>query len=69
MKTSYLIKTGEINLKGDNKKLFEKKLFNNIKYQLDGLRVRIKGNSGRFYLEQLDEETTEIKRKIEKIKW
>ncbi len=66
MKTSYLIKTGEINLKGDNKRLFEKKLFNNIRVQLDGLRVRIKGNSGRFYLEQLDEETDETKRRIEK---
>ncbi|MDX9801572.1 MAG: tRNA uracil 4-sulfurtransferase ThiI [Spirochaetia bacterium] len=66
MKTSYLVKTGEINLKGNNKRLFEKKLFNNIKMQLGGIRVRIKGNSGRFYLEALDDETDEIKRKIEK---
>ena len=66
MNIIYLLKTGEINLKGENKKLFEKQLFANIRKQLDGINVKISGRKGRFFLtpdENIDEET---KDKIEK---
>lgn len=48
----YLLKTGEINLKGDNKFLFEKQLFSNIKRQLgSNIKVKIEGRAGRYFLE------------------
>ena len=53
LKQLFLIKIGEINLKGGNRRLFEKKLVNNIKKQLGNINVKITGRAGRFYLEYI----------------
>ncbi len=65
MKQIFLIKIGEISLKGGNRRLFEKKLVTNIKKQLGDIRVRITGRAGRFFLESEDIENPDIAGKIE----
>ena len=65
MKQLFLIKIGEINLKGGNRRLFEKKLVNNIKKQLGNISVRITGRAGRFFLESSEMENPDIVCKIE----
>ena len=60
----YVIKVGEINLKGGNRRSFEKKLTNNIHRQLGDVRVRIFGRAGRFYL-HYDGDSAEDIAKIE----
>jgi tRNA uracil 4-sulfurtransferase len=47
----YLIRIGEIGLKGNNRHLFEGKLKENIKRRLKGIESRISGERGRFFLE------------------
>ncbi|MCL2793317.1 MAG: tRNA 4-thiouridine(8) synthase ThiI [Spirochaetaceae bacterium] len=66
MKTIYLLKTCEINLKGENKSTFERKLFANIRKQLDGIKVRISGRKGRFFLAPDDNIDEKTRNKIEK---
>lgn len=66
LRTLYLLKTGEINLKGENKKLFEKRLFLNIKKQLGDIKVKITGKEGRFFLMPLGAEDPAVNRAIEK---
>ena len=51
MKQSYLIKIGEIALKGNNRNFFEKKLKKNIKTGLRGIPSRVYGGRGRFFVE------------------
>jgi len=46
----YLIKLGEISLKGLNRNFFEKKLKNNIKLKIHPYRSVLKREKGRFYL-------------------
>ncbi len=60
----YIIKVGEINLKGGNRKLFEKRLTNNIHRQLGDIHVCIHGRAGRFYL-HYDGDSKEEMEKIE----
>ncbi len=65
MKHLFLIKIGEINLKGGNRRLFEKKLVSNIKKQLGNISVRITGRAGRFFLDSSEMEVPEVIEKIE----
>lgn len=51
----YLLKYGEITLKGKNRHFFERKLLNNIKQALKGLRYEIEFYPGRIYVRS-DEE-------------
>ena len=62
MARMYVIKIGEISLKGGNRRVFEKKLTNNIHRQLDGVHVVITGRSGRFYLHYDSDEKAEIEK-------
>ena len=66
MNIIYLLKTCEINLKGENKSLFEKQLFANIREQLNGIKVKISGRKGRFFLTPVDNADEETRSKIEK---
>ena len=50
MKETYLVKIGEINLKGGNRRFFEKKLKTHIKFRLRGCPSTFTGRNGRFYL-------------------
>ncbi len=65
MKQLFLIKIGEISLKGGNRKAFEKKLVNNIKKQLGSISVRITGRAGRFFLQSEDMDKPEVVEHIE----
>ena len=47
----YLIKIGEIALKGKNKSFFEKRLKKNIKMSLKGIKCTVSGSRGRFFIE------------------
>jgi thiamine biosynthesis protein ThiI len=47
----YLIRVGEIGLKGNNRHLFEGRLKENIKRRLKGIESRVRGERGRFFLE------------------
>ncbi|MCL2705228.1 MAG: tRNA 4-thiouridine(8) synthase ThiI [Spirochaetaceae bacterium] len=66
MNIIYLLKTCEINLKGENKSIFEKQLFANIRKQLNGIKVKISGRKGRFFLKPVDNVNDETRAKIEK---
>ena len=46
----YLIRLGEISLKGQNRNFFEKKLKNNIKLKIHPHRSLLTREKGRFYL-------------------
>ncbi len=46
----YLIKVGEIALKGENRSYFEGKLRHNIRRRLEGIDCTVSGGNGRFYL-------------------
>ena len=46
----YLIRLGEISLKGMNRNFFEKKLKNNIKLKIHPYRSTLTREKGRFYL-------------------
>ncbi len=50
----YLIRVGEISLKGGNRKYFEKRLVQNLKRRLWGLYPRLEVTAGRFLLEVPD---------------
>lgn len=50
----YLLKYGEITLKGKNRYFFEKKLLNNIKSQLKGLDFEVEFYPGRIYVKSED---------------
>lgn len=49
--TLYLIRLGEISLKGLNRDFFEKRLKNNIKQKLKGYRTQISKQKGRLFFE------------------
>jgi tRNA uracil 4-sulfurtransferase len=51
MSVRYLIKIGEIALKGRNKAFFEKRLQDNMRILLQGLSVKIHSRDRRFYLD------------------
>ena len=58
----YVIKIGEISLKGGNRRIFEKRLTNNIHRQLGDIHVVITGRSGRFYLHYDGDNPAEIEK-------
>jgi thiamine biosynthesis protein ThiI len=60
MEDRYLIKVGEISLKGGNRSFFERRLKENIRRALQGREVRISGREGRFFLQSRDAEDHEI---------
>lgn len=47
----FLIRLGELSLKGLNRDFFEKRLKNNIKSKLKGYRTHVITQKGRFFLE------------------
>ncbi|MGE4463810.1 tRNA uracil 4-sulfurtransferase ThiI [Sphaerochaeta sp.] len=49
--TLYLVKLGEISLKGLNRDFFEKRLKNNIKHKLKGYRTQVSKQKGRIFFE------------------
>ncbi len=51
MRTLFLIKYGEISLKGQNRQRFEQRLVRNIKSQLYGIPNAVSRRAGRLYLE------------------
>ncbi len=51
MNRLYLIKIGEIALKGGNRNFFEKRLKKNIKLSLRGVNCTVSGGRGRFFIE------------------
>ena len=61
--TKYLIKLGEISLKGLNRKSFQARLINNIKEKLLPLRADVKSQKGRLFLSTEDDD----KQRIEKV--
>jgi thiamine biosynthesis protein ThiI len=64
MRDQYLIKIGEISLKGGNRSYFEKSLKQNIRAALPGREVRISGREGRFYLRSRDAEEQEVRQAL-----
>ncbi|MBR4684662.1 MAG: tRNA 4-thiouridine(8) synthase ThiI [Spirochaetia bacterium] len=62
MEQMYVIKIGEISLKGGNRRIFEKRLTNNIHRQLGDIHVVITGRSGRFYLHYEGDDQKEIEK-------
>jgi thiamine biosynthesis protein ThiI len=54
MQREYLIKVGEIALKGGNRALFERRLEQNIKQKLSGYAPKFRGEHGRFFLTVYD---------------
>ena len=63
MKEIYLVKIGEISLKGGNRGFFEKKLKTHIKFRLRGIPSHFSGRNGRFYL-TLDDQYGEDARRV-----
>ena len=55
MNKLYLIKIGEIALKGGNRNFFEKRLKKNIKLSLRGISCKVTGGRGRFFIEAPEE--------------
>ena len=50
-----LLKYGELALKGNNRRFFEKALLDNIKITLSGMNFRLRHNSGRIYVQDVDQ--------------
>lgn len=61
MSSEYVIKVGEILLKGGNRALFERRLKNNIERKLRKYNISVHGKQGRYFLESgsCDEDTIE----------
>ncbi len=64
MSKLYLIKLGEISLKGLNRGFFEKKLKNNLKLKLRPYHSRFSQQKGRVFIEFDDEAPDELIRKV-----
>jgi len=67
MEKLFLIKYGEISLKGDNRDRFFKRLKSNIKKQLPGYDLKITIRPGRFYLYYQTEDEEVIKKSLSHI--
>lgn len=63
MSELYIIKVGELSLKGNNRHIFEKKLKNNIRMRLSGFNPSLSGRKGRFYL-KIDESASQAAEKV-----
>ncbi len=64
MQAIYLIRFGEIALKGDNRIFFEKMLKLNMKKNLGVKNARILQRAGRFYIETPEEHAAEVERSL-----
>lgn len=56
----YLIKIGEIALKGGNRNFFEKRLKKNIKLSLRDVKCTVSGSRGRFFIEAPKESSSDV---------
>lgn len=66
MEKLYLLKIGEIALKGNNRSFFERKLRDNIRAKLKQLPIKISGGHGRYYLSLTNQhENSEYHKQIE----
>lgn len=64
MNRLYLIKIGEIALKGGNRNFFEKRLKKNIKLQLRGINCKVTGSRGRFFIEAPEENAAGVEKTL-----
>ena len=62
MNNLYLIKIGEIALKGGNRNFFEKRLKKNIKLNLRDVKCTVSGSRGRFFIEAPEENAAEVEK-------
>jgi len=62
----YIIKIGEIALKGKNRRLFEKRLKANIRSELQGTGASVSGGFGRFYLSPGEAENARVEEVLSK---
>ena len=60
MNRLYLIKIGEIALKGGNRNFFEKRLKKNIKLNLRDVKCTVSGGRGRFFIEAPEDNAAEV---------
>ncbi len=60
----FLIKIGEIALKGENRNFFETRLRRNIRRALGGIECSVTGGSGRFYLHVRPEDENEARERL-----
>src|SRR5574344_637548 len=68
MEKIILIRFGEIFLKGNNKKYFEKKLIDNIKDTLNSYKFDFKQSQNRYYIENYDGDLeNEIVERLKKV--
>lgn len=67
MQKIYLLKIGEIALKGKNRSFFERKLRDNIRSKLKGIPIEINGGHGRYFLTLTKEKENEAYH--QKIEW
>ncbi len=67
MECLYLIKPGEMTLKGQNLPWFEKKLKENIKRSLGGIPSIVTGRQGRFYVECGEEHAAEVDARLSRV--
>ena len=63
----YLLKIGEIALKGGNRQMFENQLKKNIRFRLKKHLISYTGQRGRFYAEIADMNETEVSGCLSKI--
>src|SRR5574344_1658733 len=57
---TYLVKLGELTLKGGNRKDFEERLVQNARHYLEGRRASVRLVSGRMYVEGPEESVPAI---------
>ncbi|MDR0512564.1 MAG: tRNA 4-thiouridine(8) synthase ThiI [Treponema sp.] len=67
MMTTYLIKLGELTLKGGNRRLFEITLRRNLSQMLKGTNARIIMKNGRFYVECQKETEAETEDALDRL--
>ena len=63
----WLIKPGELSLKGGNRQTFENILKRNILRMLAGIPARLEMRSGRFYLYAVDEHCEKVERVLDRL--
>ncbi len=59
---NFLIRVGEIGLKGENRKMFERQLKDNIKRRLTEVESRVSGGRGRFFVEIFDGDPESVRK-------
>jgi len=64
---TFLLKVGELSLKGKNKKFFEKTLVKNIKRSLSGIKSQVEHRSGRIYVRTAEEDHQFVEDRLKKV--